>query len=57
MNTMFTPAFKSDLLGGVTVLTATLPATADAPPRTITAVPYYAWANRGRGEMVVWIKQ
>lgn len=57
MSATFTPAFKSDLLGGVTVLTATLPATAEAPARTITAVPYFAWANRGRGEMVVWIKQ
>jgi hypothetical protein len=56
-NTTFTPAFKSDLLGGVTVLTATLPATDEAPARTITAIPYFAWANRGRGEMVVWIKQ
>jgi uncharacterized protein len=26
-----------------------------ATPRTVTAVPYYAWANRGRGEMVTWI--
>jgi len=57
MTTTFTPAFKSDVLGGVTVLTATLPATGDAPARTITAVPYFAWANRGRGEMVVWIRQ
>ena len=57
MNTTFTPAFKPDVLGGVSVLTATIPATADAPARTIIAVPYYAWANRGRGEMVVWIKQ
>ncbi|HKW02381.1 MAG TPA: beta-L-arabinofuranosidase domain-containing protein [Vicinamibacterales bacterium] len=56
-DTTFTPAFKSDLLGGVTVLTATLPATDAAPARTITAIPYFAWANRGRGEMVVWIKQ
>ncbi len=53
----FTPAFKADLLGGVTVLTATLPATADSAARTITAVPYFAWANRGRGEMITWIKQ
>jgi DUF1680 family protein len=22
---------------------------------TITAIPYYAWANRGRGQMMVWI--
>jgi DUF1680 family protein len=57
MNTTFTAGFKPDVLGGVTVLTATLPATGDAPARTITAVPYFAWANRGRGEMVVWIKQ
>ena len=50
MTATFTPAFKPDLLGGVTVLTATLPATADAPARTITAVPYFAWANRGGGK-------
>src|SRR5262249_53124392 len=42
----FTPQFKSDLLGGVTVLTATMPAAGDTPARTITAVPYFAWANR-----------
>jgi uncharacterized protein len=23
--------------------------------RTVTAVPYYAWNNRGRGEMEVWV--
>lgn len=23
-------------------------------PRTLAAIPYYAWANRGRGEMTVW---
>jgi hypothetical protein len=23
--------------------------------QTITAIPYYAWANRGRGQMMVWI--
>jgi len=57
MSTTFTPAFNSDLLGGVMVLTATLPAAGDAPARTITAVPYFAWAKRGRGEMVTWIKQ
>ena len=57
MTTTFTSAFKPDLLGGVTALTATLPAAGDTPARTITAVPYFAWANRGRGEMVTWIKQ
>ena len=53
----FTPAFKADLLGGVTALVATLPAAGSAPAQTVTAIPYFAWANRGRGEMVVWIKQ
>ena len=57
LDATFTPAFKPDLLGGVTVLTATLPPTSAAPARTITAVPYFAWANRGRGEMVVWVKR
>jgi hypothetical protein len=23
--------------------------------QTLTAIPYYAWANRGRGEMAVWL--
>jgi DUF1680 family protein len=23
---------------------------------TITAIPYYAWANRGVGQMQVWLK-
>jgi hypothetical protein len=24
-------------------------------PEPFTAIPYYAWANRGRGEMTVWL--
>jgi DUF1680 family protein len=55
-----TPVSKADLLGGVTVLTGS--ATRTAPDGTttqvpVTAIPYYAWANRGRGEMAVWIKK
>ncbi len=41
-----TQAFQPDLLGGVEVLHAA----------ALTFVPYYAWANRGPGEMAVWIK-
>jgi DUF1680 family protein len=41
-----TQAFQPDLLGGVEVLRAA----------ALTFVPYYAWANRGPGEMAVWIK-
>lgn len=40
-----THSFRADLLGGVEVVTGP----------SVTAVPYFAWANRGRGEMVVWI--
>ena len=47
----FTAVPQKELLGGVTTLTTKI------GDRTITAVPYFAWANRGRGEMVVWIKQ
>jgi hypothetical protein len=26
-------------------------------PRTLVAIPYYAWANRGKGEMTVWFPE
>ncbi len=42
-------AFRADLLNGVQVVTA------KAGERTITAIPYYAWNNRGKGEMEVWV--
>jgi uncharacterized protein len=46
-----------NLLGGVTVLKAGARQVAnpDAPFRPITLVPYHAWANRGAGEMTVWL--
>ncbi|MEI7954976.1 MAG: beta-L-arabinofuranosidase domain-containing protein, partial [Verrucomicrobiota bacterium] len=46
---------RADLLGGVTVLTGQ--AMAEGRPFTFTAVPYYAWANRDKGAMRVWLKQ
>ncbi len=54
----FTTVFQGEMLGGVTVLKADLRAAAlpMAATRIYTAIPYFAWANRGRGEMVVWIK-
>jgi uncharacterized protein len=42
--------FRADLLGGVAVITG-------AASRPFMAVPYYAWGNRGQGEMAVWIKR
>ena len=38
--------FRPDLLGGVTVVTS----------NALTGIPYYAWANRGAGEMAVWLR-
>lgn len=52
LETPLDAAFRENLLGGVTVITARLDG---QRPRTITAIPYYAWANRGKGEMVVWV--
>jgi hypothetical protein len=54
--------FKPDLLGGVTVVKSrVIGANYDSDGKLIraeqdfTAIPYYVWANRGRGEMAVWI--
>ena len=48
-------AFEPDLLGGVEIVTGTAARGAKAAP--FVAVPYYAWANRGKGEMEVWLKE
>jgi DUF1680 family protein len=67
---MLTPKFERDLLGGVTVLAGNAEVTAEAAwsgglyreydpgQRTeikVKLVPYYAWGNRGRSEMSVWL--
>ncbi|MBE3097300.1 MAG: glycoside hydrolase family 127 protein [Planctomycetes bacterium] len=45
---------RAELLGGVTVLQGS--ALADGQrPVMLTAVPYYAWANREKGAMTVWV--
>jgi len=49
LDATLTSTFKPDLLGGVQVVTGKM------GERTITAIPYYAWNNRGKGEMEVWI--
>jgi DUF1680 family protein len=54
-NAPLTSDFRSDLLGGVQVITGD--AQRDGKPVKITAIPYYAWANRGKGEMAVWLPQ
>lgn len=49
----FKAEYNSDLLGGV----VTLKGHASLAEREIdvTAIPYYAWSNRGKGEMKVWL--
>jgi DUF1680 family protein len=48
------PQDRPDLLGGVTVLRARKDAAASQI--SFTAIPYYAWSNRGDGQMCVWIE-
>ena len=49
---------RADLLGGMEVLTGTgVEVGGNGRARPFVAVPYFAWANRGRGEMLVWIRQ
>lgn len=65
-----TPRFDRDLLGGVVVLEGKAEAATGAAwgdelyrefkpvtPRTIDVklIPYYAWGNRGKSEMTVWM--
>jgi len=47
--------FDKDLLGGNGILTLQA-LTPGGEVRKVKAIPYYAWANRGSGEMVVWMK-
>ena len=50
-----TPRFEPELLGGVVTLRGT--AARNGKPVPFTAIPYYAWANRGKNEMAVWLKR
>jgi len=57
-----TTEFRSDLLGGVSVvkskafgLAYDAQGTVVKTEQDFTAIPYATWANRGRGQMIVWI--
>lgn len=58
-NAVFKPVVDNQLLGGLTVLKGNALKTASGSSKqtAITAIPYYAWANRGEGEMQIWFKQ
>ncbi|MEI6177407.1 MAG: beta-L-arabinofuranosidase domain-containing protein [Verrucomicrobiota bacterium] len=51
-----TAKHRSDLLGGVTVLEGEALADGSNPVK-VTAIPYYAWQNRSKGAMTVWIQE
>ena len=60
--TKLTAEHRSDLLGGVTVLTGEASAVyreedgkVASRSKAMTMIPYYAWCHRGANEMVVWI--
>jgi DUF1680 family protein len=58
----FTAEYQPQLLNGVTVLKTSVPAvvvdekeqTVNTITKSATLIPYYAWAHRGKGEMMVW---
>jgi DUF1680 family protein len=46
---------RNDLLNGVNIITGFVPDSAVKGLRKLTAVPYYAWSNRGPGSMKLWL--
>jgi len=61
----FKTAYRADMLNGIMTLEAPAKSiTIDAAGQnvstqnvTLTAIPYYSWANRGKGEMTVWFPE
>jgi hypothetical protein len=60
-NTVFKSEYNAGILDGVMTLKAEVPAviitnneTISTQKQSFTAIPYYSWANRGKGEMTVW---
>jgi DUF1680 family protein len=64
-NASFTTEKKTDLLNGITVVKSeALAIQIDADKNWVStkvqpfiAIPYYAWAHRGKGEMMIWLPQ
>jgi DUF1680 family protein len=56
-NSPLTPVVDRNLFGGVTVIKteARRVSRPSAPAKPVTLIPYFLWANRGAGEMTVWI--
>ncbi|MEP7251132.1 MAG: glycoside hydrolase family 127 protein [Ginsengibacter sp.] len=63
--TLFNTKYDASLLNGVEVIDAEVPAVlvdsngenVHTEKQKFTAIPYYAWANRGKGEMMMWFPE
>ncbi len=59
--TVLTTEARPDLLNGVVVIKGEAEALSEkagkviSEKKSVTLIPYYAWANRGKGEMTVWL--
>ena len=59
----FSASFNPSLLGGIVTISSKVPVidisgqgeSVSTSIKEITAIPYYSWANRGEGEMQVWV--
>ena len=59
----FTAEFKSGIMNGIVVIQAEAPVaeisedglSISTSARKITGIPYYSWANRGEGQMQIWM--
>jgi DUF1680 family protein len=56
-NVVLKSEHSTDLLGGITLLTSgdISPNPLATSKSDLTVIPYYAWANRGKGQMAVWL--
>jgi DUF1680 family protein len=63
--TTFQSEFNPTLLNGIETIHAEVPAlivskngeSIQTQKQKFTAIPYYAWANRGKGEMMLWFPE
>ncbi|MDE3144695.1 MAG: glycoside hydrolase family 127 protein [Bacteroidota bacterium] len=64
-NADFTTEYKPDLLNGINVLKTNIEKVEvdsvnnkiETVSKPFVAIPYYAWANRGKGEMAIWLNE
>jgi len=52
--------YRKDMLNGIVVISGkalALDSDGKSAERDFVAIPYYAWSNRGEGEMAVWLRR